>query len=55
MPVKVVHKPVKGNKDWAIVEKSKVKGRSTSKEKAESSARARNASRQGWKPTGKKR
>ncbi len=55
MPVHVEKKPIKGDKDWAIVEKSsKVVGRSTSKAKAESSARARNASSHGWKPTRKK-
>lgn len=57
MPVKVVKKPVKGPKDWAIVEVAtgKVKGRSTSKAKAQSSANARNAAKHGWKPTGKTR
>lgn len=40
-----------------IVEKAtgKVVGTSTSAEKAKSAARARNAARHGWKPTGKKR
>jgi len=49
MPV-VVRKA--GNK-FNIVEKAsgKVVGTSDTKEKAESSARARNASRAGWKPT----
>ena len=57
MPVKVVHKPIKGDKDWAIVEKStgKVKGRSTTKAEAESSARTRNAAHfTNWKPTKRK-
>jgi len=58
MPVVVRYKPTKGNKDWAIVEKAtgKIKGRSTSKVKAQSSANARNATTEGggWKPTGKK-
>ena len=55
-PVHVSRKPIKGNKDWAIVDKSgHVEGRSTSKAKAQSSANARNAARHGWKPTGKKR
>ena len=42
---------------WAIVEKDtgKVVGKSDTKEKAQSSANARNASKHGWKPTGKKR
>lgn len=45
MPVKVIKRPVKSGKNFAIVEIStgKVKGRSTSKAKAEASARARNA------------
>jgi len=53
MPVVVRHKPIKGNKDYAIVEKGtgKVVGRSTSKEKAQSSANARKAAKHGWKPT----
>ena len=47
MPVTVRHIPVKGNKDWAIVEVSTgvIKGRSTTKSKAEASARARNMKR----------
>lgn len=55
MPIVVKHKPIKGGKDWAIVEKAtgKVVGRSTSKAKAQSSANARNASKHGWEPTGK--
>lgn len=55
MPVVVRHKPIKGNKDWAIVEKKtdKIEGRSTSKAQAQRSANARNAARHGWKPTGK--
>lgn len=54
MPV-VVRKS--GNK-WNIVEKhtGKVVGTSDSKEKAQSSARARNAAHfTGWEPTGKPR
>ena len=52
MPVHVEYRPIKGKKDWAIVERSgKIVGRSTSKAKAQSSARARNAARHGWKPT----
>ncbi len=49
MPVRVVKKPVKGPKDFAIVEKStgKVKGRSTSRAKAKASARIRNEATQG--------
>ena len=45
MPVRVVRRPVKSGKDFAIVEVStgKVKGRSTTRAKAEASARARNA------------
>jgi len=55
-PVKVVHKPIKGNKDFAIVEKDtgKVVGRSETRAKAQASANARNASRYGWKSTNKK-
>jgi len=56
LPVHVEHKPIKGNKDWAIVDESgHIEGRSTSKAKAQSSANARNASRHGWEPTGRKR
>ena len=57
MPVHVEHKPIKGNKDWAIVDKSgHIEGRSTSKAKAQSSARARNAAHfSNWKPTGKRK
>ena len=55
MPVHVIHKPIKGNKDWAIVEPSgKIVGRSTSKAKAQGSANARNAAHYSggkWKPT----
>ena len=56
MPVHVKHKPIKGNKDWAIVENStgRVVGRSTSKAKAQGSANARNAAHYSggkWKPT----
>jgi len=56
MPVHVIYKPIKGKRDWAIVERSgKIVGRSTSKKKAQSSANARNAALHGWKPTGKRR
>ncbi len=53
MPVTVRKIPVKGNKDWAIVEVAtgKIKGRSTTKAKAQASANARNASKHGFKPT----
>jgi len=52
MPVKVV----KAGSKWNIVEKAtgKVVGTSDTKAKADSSARARNASIHGWKPTEKK-
>jgi hypothetical protein len=55
MPVHVEHRT--GKKPWKIVETStgKVKGSSETKTDAQSSARARNASKHGWKPTGKKR
>ena len=56
MPVTV--RKGSGSKPWKIVEKSsgKVVGSSTSKAKADSSARARNAAHYSdWKPTGKKR
>lgn len=45
MPWKVRKKPIKGKKDWAIVNKNtgKIVGRSTSKKKAKSSVRARYA------------
>ena len=50
MPVKVVKRS--GAKPYKIVEKGgKVVGTSTTRAKAQSSARARNASRHGWKPT----
>ena len=53
MPVKVRHDKA----GWVIyeVETGKVVGHSTSKEKAQSSANARNAAKKGWKPTGKPR
>lgn len=54
MPVKVR----KQGSKWVIVEKGtgKVVGHSDTKEKAQASARARNAAHfTGWKPTGKKR
>lgn len=55
MPVHVEYRPIKSGKDWAIVEKlGKVVGRSNSKAKAQGNANARNASRYGWKPTGRK-
>lgn len=48
MPWRVRKKPVKGSKDWAIQKKErgswKIVGRSTSKQKAKSSVRARRAS-----------
>ncbi|HUV45576.1 MAG TPA: hypothetical protein VMW45_00710 [Dehalococcoidia bacterium] len=55
MPVKVVKKT--GVKPYKIVEVStgKIKGSSTTKAKAQSSANARNAARHGWKPTGVKK
>jgi hypothetical protein len=45
MPYKVVKKPVKSGKDWAIVRKDtgRIVGRSTSKKKARASVRARYA------------
>ena len=55
-PVKVIKRT--GSKPYKIVEKSsgKVVGSSTSKTKADSSARARNAAHfSDWKSTGKKR
>ena len=53
-PVHVVKKS--GEKPYKIVEANgKVVGSSTTKAKAESSARARNAAKHGWKPTGAKR
>jgi len=52
MPVHVEHRPIKGSKDWAIVDSSgHIEGRSTSKAKAQASANAHNAGRHGWKPT----
>ena len=53
MPVVVRHKPVKGNKDWAIVEKATgvIKGRSTTRAQAQKSANVRNAVKHGFKPT----
>ena len=56
MPVEVKKDPKGGSKPWKIVEKStgKTKGRSETKEKAQASARARNAASHGWKPTKKK-
>ena len=43
MPYRIVHKPVKSGKNWAIVRKEdgKIVGRSTSKAKAKASSRAR--------------
>jgi len=50
MPVHVEKRS--GKRPFKIVEPSgKVVGSSTTKAAAESSARARNASRHGWKPT----
>ncbi len=47
MPVVVRFKPVKGGKDFAIVEKATgvIKGRSTTMAKAKASARVRNAAK----------
>jgi len=56
MPVKVVKRS--GAKPWKIIEVAtgKVRGSSTTKEKAQSSANARNAAHfSNWYPTGKKR
>ena len=55
MPVKVVKRG--GARPWKIVEvaSGRVVGSSETKEKAQSSANARNAARHGWHPTGKKR
>lgn len=43
MPYKVTKKPIKGRKDWAIINKNtgRIVGRSTSKRKAQASVRAR--------------
>ena len=56
MPVTVRKIPVKGGKNFAIVEKSTgvIKGRSTTRAKAQASANARNASKHEFRPTGKK-
>ena len=56
MPAVVRYKPIKGPKDWAIVNKDtgKIEGRSTSRVKAQGSANARNAARHGWKPSKRK-
>ena len=53
MPAVVRHRPIKGKKDWAIINEDtgKIEGRSTSRVKAQGSANARNASRHNWKPT----
>jgi hypothetical protein len=53
MPVRVKHIPTKSGKDYAIVEKStgRVVGRSETREKAQKSANARNASLHGWHPS----
>lgn len=55
MPVKIEKRS--GAKPFKIVEVAtgRVKGSSTTKAKAQSSANARNASAHGWKPTGKKK
>jgi hypothetical protein len=54
MPVHVEKRP--GKKPYKVVENSTghVVGSSTTKANAQHSANARNAARQGWKPTGKK-
>jgi len=53
MPVHVERKS--GSRPWKIVEPSgKVVGSSETKADAQRSANARNASRHGWEPTGKK-
>ena len=51
----VVVKKGGGARPFKIVEKAtgKVKGSSTTRTKAQASANARNASKHGWKPTGK--
>ena len=55
MPRKAV-KEGKGPKKWKIKEPGgKTVGSSTSKAKAEASARAANAAKHGWKPTRKGR
>ena len=53
MPVRVERRPIKGGKNYAIVEAStgRIKGRSNTKAKAQASANAINASSHGWKPT----
>ena len=55
MPYKIVKRT--GKKPWKIINKQtgKVVGSSTTKEKAQSSARARMAGEHGWKPRGKGR
>lgn len=55
MPV-VVRKR-KGKRPWKIVNKNtgRVEGSSTSRAKAQRSANARNAARQGWHPTKRKK
>lgn len=54
MPVHVGGK--RTGKGWPIVERSgKVVGYSSSHEKAQSAANARNAAKHGWRPTGKRR
>ena len=53
MPVHVAKRS--GSRPYKIVERSgKVVGSSASRANAKRSANARNASRKGWKPTGKK-
>jgi len=54
MPYKIIKRS--GKKPWKIVaiDTGKVVGSSTSKKKAESSARVRLAADHGWKPTGRK-
>lgn len=49
-PVRVIKRS--GVRPWKIIERDgTIVGSSTTKEKAESSCRARNASRHGWRPT----
>jgi hypothetical protein len=54
MPYKIIKRS--GKKPWKIIALAtgKVVGSSTSKKKAEASARIRLAADHGWKPTGRK-
>ncbi len=54
MPYKIIKR--NGKKPWKIIAIStgKVVGSSTSKKKAEASARIRMAAYHGWKPTGRR-